>query len=137
MEDELVILTELCGRDFVLITNTERCECDPTLGQQENKRELLKRSKLNNSNNFVIIDGNIKQIRNHCKTRKTSCVCACMCVILMRKIGTVVVVSLTGYFTKYDCSSADINPIGGITKTDLKKFLIYYAEHFQITALKR
>jgi len=25
--------------------------------------------------------------------------------------------------TKYDCSSADINPIGGISKTDLKKFL--------------
>lgn len=44
--------------------------------------------------------------------------------------------SLTGYFTKYDCSSADINPIGGISKTDLKKFLTYYAEHFQLTALK-
>lgn len=44
--------------------------------------------------------------------------------------------SLTGYFTKYDCSSADINPIGGISKTDLKKFLSYYAEHFQVTALK-
>uniref|UniRef100_A0A8C2WJP2 Glutamine-dependent NAD(+) synthetase n=1 Tax=Cyclopterus lumpus TaxID=8103 RepID=A0A8C2WJP2_CYCLU len=29
--------------------------------------------------------------------------------------------SLTGYFTKYDCSSADINPIGGISKTDLKR----------------
>lgn len=49
----------------------------------------------------------------------------------------VVVISLTGYFTKYDCSSADINPIGGISKTDLKRFLTYYAEHFQVTALKR
>jgi hypothetical protein len=25
--------------------------------------------------------------------------------------------------TKYDCSAADINPIGGISKTDLKRFL--------------
>lgn len=33
--------------------------------------------------------------------------------------------ALRGYMTKYDCSSADINPIGGISKTDLKKFLIY------------
>ena len=24
--------------------------------------------------------------------------------------------------TKYDCSSADINPIGGISKTDLRNF---------------
>uniref|UniRef100_A0A7N6BW62 Glutamine-dependent NAD(+) synthetase n=1 Tax=Anabas testudineus TaxID=64144 RepID=A0A7N6BW62_ANATE len=44
--------------------------------------------------------------------------------------------SLTGYFTKYDCSSADINPIGGISKTDLKSFLLYCVEHFQLTALR-
>ncbi|CAL3964520.1 unnamed protein product [Diplocarpon coronariae] len=31
--------------------------------------------------------------------------------------------SLRGYLTKYDCSSADINPIGGISKTDLKSFI--------------
>lgn len=31
--------------------------------------------------------------------------------------------ALRGYFTKYDCSSADINPIGGISKSDLKGFL--------------
>merc|ERR1712032_1764012 len=30
---------------------------------------------------------------------------------------------LRGYLTKYDCSSADINPIGGISKGDLKSFL--------------
>lgn len=28
--------------------------------------------------------------------------------------------------TKYDCSSADLNPIGGINKTDIKSFLDYY-----------
>lgn len=33
--------------------------------------------------------------------------------------------ALRGYMTKYDCSSADVNPIGGISKTDLKSFLIY------------
>eukprot|EP00249_Psilotum_nudum_P015514 c25368_g1_i1 orf=97-2295(+) len=30
---------------------------------------------------------------------------------------------LRGYLTKYDSSSADINPIGGISKQDLRKFL--------------
>ena len=31
--------------------------------------------------------------------------------------------ALAGYYTKYDCSAADINPIGGINKRDLKAFL--------------
>lgn len=44
--------------------------------------------------------------------------------------------SLTGYFTKYDCSSADINPIGGVSKTDLKRFLQYCVEQFHITSLR-
>ena len=35
--------------------------------------------------------------------------------------------TLRGYLTKYDCSSADINPIGGISKTDLKSFILYAA----------
>jgi len=30
---------------------------------------------------------------------------------------------LRGCLTKYDCSSADINPIGSVSKVDLKKFL--------------
>lgn len=33
--------------------------------------------------------------------------------------------ALVGYLTKYDCSSADINPIGSISKTDLKRFVAY------------
>ncbi|XP_050067500.1 glutamine-dependent NAD(+) synthetase [Anopheles maculipalpis] len=33
--------------------------------------------------------------------------------------------ALRGYMTKYDCSSADINPIGGISKVDLRRFLAY------------
>lgn len=43
--------------------------------------------------------------------------------------------SLTGYFTKYDCSSADINPIGGVSKTDLKGFLEYCVKRLQLTSL--
>lgn len=31
--------------------------------------------------------------------------------------------ALRGYYTKYDCSSADLNPIGSISKNDLKRFL--------------
>ena len=38
--------------------------------------------------------------------------------------------SLRGYFTKYDCSSADINPIGGISKTDLRSFCRYMAPQY-------
>jgi len=42
---------------------------------------------------------------------------------------------LRGYMTKYDCSSADINPIGGISKHDLASFLIYAAKEFNIPTL--
>lgn len=43
--------------------------------------------------------------------------------------------ALRGYYTKYDCSAADINPIGGINKRDLKDFLLWAAEHRAIPAL--
>eukprot|EP01116_Phalansterium_solitarium_P025311 TRINITY_DN9616_c0_g1_i2.p1 TRINITY_DN9616_c0_g1~~TRINITY_DN9616_c0_g1_i2.p1 ORF type:complete len:723 (-),score=327.73 TRINITY_DN9616_c0_g1_i2:182-2350(-) len=43
--------------------------------------------------------------------------------------------AIRGYFTKYDCSSADVNPIGGVSKTDLKKFLLWAAEAKGWTAL--
>lgn len=42
---------------------------------------------------------------------------------------------LRGYLTKYDCSSADINPIGGISKTDLKRFIAYACDEFQLPVL--
>ncbi|KAM7250033.1 hypothetical protein ACFE04_021916 [Oxalis oulophora] len=35
--------------------------------------------------------------------------------------------ALRGYLTKYDCSSADINPIGSISKMDLRTFLKWAA----------
>nr|XP_031546903.1 glutamine-dependent NAD(+) synthetase isoform X3 [Vicugna pacos] len=44
--------------------------------------------------------------------------------------------SLLGYLTKYDCSSADINPIGGISKTDLKDFVQFCMESFPLPALQ-
>lgn len=43
---------------------------------------------------------------------------------------------LRGYLTKYDCSSADINPIGGISKTDLKSFLRYAKEALDLPILQ-
>jgi NAD+ synthase (glutamine-hydrolysing) len=32
---------------------------------------------------------------------------------------------LRGYFTKYDCSSADLNPIGSFSTKRIKEFLIW------------
>ena len=43
--------------------------------------------------------------------------------------------SLRGYMTKYDCSSADINPIGGISKKDLRAFVFYCVEKFNFSSL--
>lgn len=43
---------------------------------------------------------------------------------------------LTGYLTKYDCSSGDINPIGAISKEDLKKVVRFMAEKFKLDSLK-
>ena len=43
--------------------------------------------------------------------------------------------SLSGYLTKYDCSSADINPIGSISKTDLKLFIAWAGENFELPIL--
>lgn len=43
--------------------------------------------------------------------------------------------ALRGYLTKYDCSSADINPIGGISKVDLRRFLRWAAANKGYTAL--
>ena len=44
--------------------------------------------------------------------------------------------ALRGYMTKYDCSSADINPIGGISKVDLKRFLHWGADHLGYPTLR-
>jgi len=44
--------------------------------------------------------------------------------------------ALRGYLTKYDCSAADLNPIGGISKVDLKAFLVWGAEHLGYPTLR-
>ncbi|CAB3406260.1 unnamed protein product [Caenorhabditis bovis] len=44
--------------------------------------------------------------------------------------------SLVGYLTKYDCSSADINPIGSVSKIDLRNFLQMAHDKYGMTALK-
>ncbi len=43
---------------------------------------------------------------------------------------------LRGYLTKYDCSSADVNPIGGISKADLRLFAKYCHSTLGINAIK-
>lgn len=43
--------------------------------------------------------------------------------------------SLRGYLTKYDCSSADINPIGSIDKSDLKRFISWAETNFSLPCL--
>ena len=40
--------------------------------------------------------------------------------------------AIMGYLTKYDCSSADINPIGGLCKEDLKSYLQYCTRNAEI-----
>ncbi|KAG9303971.1 hypothetical protein G9A89_005881 [Geosiphon pyriformis] len=42
---------------------------------------------------------------------------------------------LRGYLTKYDCSSADINPIGAISKRDLRQFIAYAKHKFDLPIL--
>lgn len=37
---------------------------------------------------------------------------------------------LRGYMTKYDCSSADLNPIGAISKGDLKRMLLFLSKEY-------
>jgi NAD+ synthase (glutamine-hydrolysing) len=44
--------------------------------------------------------------------------------------------ALRGYMTKYDCSSADINPIGGICKVDLKKMMGWAAGTYGLPVLQ-
>ncbi|QDZ17495.1 glutamine-dependent NAD(+) synthetase [Chloropicon primus] len=45
--------------------------------------------------------------------------------------------ALRGYMTKYDCSSGDLNPIGAVSKTDLKKFLEWGSAALGYPNLKR
>jgi len=44
--------------------------------------------------------------------------------------------ALRGYMTKYDCSSADLNPIGAISKGDLKKMLLWASEKYNYQVLE-
>lgn len=44
--------------------------------------------------------------------------------------------ALRGYMTKYDCSSADINPIGSIDKAALKDFIAWAQVEFDMPCLE-
>ncbi|PVV00046.1 hypothetical protein BB559_000170 [Furculomyces boomerangus] len=43
--------------------------------------------------------------------------------------------SLRGYLTKYDNSSADINPIGAISKNELRKYISFACDYYGISIL--
>jgi hypothetical protein len=60
------------------------------------------------------------------------------CFILSMRAcpDTNLVSALRGYMTKYDCSSADINPIGSIDKEGLKGFLGWAQVHFDLPCLE-
>ncbi|BAM83417.1 glutamine-dependent NAD synthetase [Cyanidioschyzon merolae strain 10D] len=45
--------------------------------------------------------------------------------------------ALRGYLTKYDASSADINPIGGISKHDLRRFLLWAVHELGFETLQQ
>ncbi|CDW51764.1 glutamine dependent NAD(+) synthetase [Trichuris trichiura] len=44
--------------------------------------------------------------------------------------------SVVGYFTKYDCSSADINPIGSLGKETLRTFLVHCRNKYGYASLQ-
>uniref|UniRef100_M4B988 Glutamine-dependent NAD(+) synthetase n=1 Tax=Hyaloperonospora arabidopsidis (strain Emoy2) TaxID=559515 RepID=M4B988_HYAAE len=44
--------------------------------------------------------------------------------------------ALRGYMTKYDCSSGDLNPIGAVSKCDLKKLLRWAAVRYNYPTLQ-
>jgi len=43
--------------------------------------------------------------------------------------------ALRGYLTKYDCSAADVNPIGGVSKADLRRLLRWAAGALALPSL--
>ncbi|DAZ98464.1 TPA: hypothetical protein N0F65_001165 [Lagenidium giganteum] len=45
--------------------------------------------------------------------------------------------ALRGYMTKYDCSSGDLNPIGAVSKNDLKKLLRWAAVEYSYPTLRQ
>lgn len=56
--------------------------------------------------------------------------------ISFRALTEYCVRSLRGYYTRYDCSSADINPIGSISKKDLKRFISWARTKFCLPILE-
>ncbi|KAJ5048690.1 glutamine-dependent NAD(+) synthetase [Penicillium rubens] len=44
--------------------------------------------------------------------------------------------NVDGYLTKYDASSADLNPIGSVSKVDLKKFISWSGHSFDLPILE-
>jgi NAD+ synthase (glutamine-hydrolysing) len=62
--------------------------------------------------------------------------------VCRNRMGSLLVLScgnvdecLRGYLTKYDCSSGDLNPIGGISKIDLQSFVRFMKAKLELSLL--
>ncbi|OEU06739.1 glutamine-dependent NAD(+) synthetase with GAT domain-containing protein [Fragilariopsis cylindrus CCMP1102] len=66
-------------------------------------------------------------VRNHSSNSSTAGISTGKCgTSFLLVLGSANVdEGLRGYMTKYDCSSADLNPIGSISKQDLKAMLVW------------
>lgn len=58
--------------------------------------------------------------------RNGSWICCYLCILFPNNFDR----------DRYDCSSADLNPIGAISKTDLRSFVRYAKDEFNIPCLK-
>jgi len=43
--------------------------------------------------------------------------------------------TIFGYYTKYDCSSGDVNPIASLNKFQIKNILVFASDHMKLTKL--
>src|SRR5271154_5688607 len=59
-----------------------------------------------------------------------------LCCISFRSLTEYFVRCLRGYYARYDCSSADMNPIGSISKKDLKRFISWAHTEFCLPTLE-
>ena len=81
-----------------------------------------------------------------CVVGVTLCVSVCVCVGGVHRdrayvythtlTHSAVTHRLRGFLTKYDCSSADINPIGSISKNDLRAFVRFAGPRFGLPSLR-
>lgn len=136
-------LAELINAEFHILDFTEIYEDISELGESVQLNELNKRTLVDNQDNN---ENSIhKQIEKRRKLNE-SCVTIIkqnlqarirMLLTYYLSNGTRLVLAtgnvdeaLVGYLTKYDCSSADLNPIGSLSKQDLRRFIEFIRSDF-------